>query len=157
VAKGSEVRGLSAEDNAHDAGVKILWTRFEVMWALHGAVLTNFDVDAVHDMRVSSRRLRTAMQTFRPCFPRKTFKVHSDCMKAVADLLGEVRDRDVLLDELKGDFKRLREDERAGLQGLVEELRVQRKLHREALKHMLEGLERTAYDRTFLSYLAWNS
>lgn len=156
MAKGSEVRGPTANDSARDAAVKILWTRFEDTWAYHEAVLKNFDADAVHDMRVSSRRLRTAMQTFRPCFARKSFKIHADRMKALAGLLGEVRDRDVLLDELKGDHERLSEDERAGLEGLIDELRSQRKVHREALKLMLEELERTAYDRAFLSYLAWN-
>jgi CHAD domain-containing protein len=154
MAKGSEVRGLSAEDSARDAAVKILWTRFDDMWAQRGAILESFDDDAIHDMRVSSRRLRTAMQTFRPCFARKSFKVHADQVKALADLLGEVRDRDVLLEELKGDRETLAEDERAGLEGLIHELRAERKLHREALKLMLEELERSAYDRTFLSYLA---
>lgn len=157
MAKGSDVRGLSAEDGTREAAVKILWTRFDDMWAYRTAVLESFDDDAVHDMRVSSRRLRTAMQTFRPCFARKAFKVHSDQVKILADLLGEVRDRDVLLDELKGDRETLPEDERAGLEGLIEDLRSQRKRHREALKLTLEELDRTAYDRAFLSYLAWNA
>jgi CHAD domain-containing protein len=156
MAKGSDVRGLTAEDSTQDAAIKILWTRFDDMWAHHAAVLKDFDADAVHDMRVSSRRLRTAMQTFRPCFARKSFKVHSDRIKTLADLLGDVRDRDVLLDELKGDLERLPDDERGGLEGLITELRSQRKLHREALKLTIEELDGTAYDRTFLSYLAWN-
>lgn len=157
MAKGSDVRGLTAEDITHDAAIKILWTRFDDMWAYHEAVAKDFDADGVHDMRVSSRRLRTAMQTFRPCFARKSFKVHADRIKALADHLGEVRDRDVLLDELKGDLERLSEDERSGLEGLIAELRSQRKVHREALKSAIEELDGTAYDRAFLSYLAWNS
>jgi CHAD domain-containing protein len=156
MAKGSDVRGLTAEDITHDAAVKILWTRFDDMWAHEAGVLKDFDADAVHDMRVSSRRLRTAMQTFRPCFARKSFKVHADRIKALADLLGDVRDRDVLLDELKGDLDRLPEDERSGLEGLIAELRSQRKVHRESLRLMIEELDGTAYDRAFLSYLAWN-
>ena len=86
------------------------------MWDQRDGVLKHFDVEAVHDMRVSSRRLRTAMQTFRPCFARKTFKPHAERIKALADLLGEVRDRDVMVDELKTDLERLPEDERAGLE-----------------------------------------
>lgn len=137
--------------------MKILWTRFEDMWAYHAAVSKDFDVDAVHDMRVASRRLRTAMQTFRSCFARKSFRRHSEQVKALADLLGEVRDRDVLLDEIKGDLEKLPNDERSGLKALADEMRSQRKSHREALRTMLEELDRTAYDRAFLSYLAWNS
>jgi CHAD domain-containing protein len=157
MAKGSEVRGLSPDDSTREAAIKVLWTRFEDMWGQRDGVLKHFDVEAVHDMRVSSRRLRTAMQTFRPCFPRKSFKTHAERIKALADLLGEVRDRDVMVDELKVDLEHLPEDERAGLEGMVDELKSQRKIYREALKLMLEELESAAYDRTFLSYLARNS
>lgn len=157
MAKGSEVRGLSEEDTTHEAAIKVLWTRFEDMWSQGEGVLKNFDIEAVHDMRVASRRLRTAMQTFRPCFPRKSFKVHVARVKALADLLGEVRDRDVLLDELKSDLERLPEDERTGLAGMVAELKAQRKQYRDELKIMLEELESGAYDRAFLSYLARNT
>jgi CHAD domain-containing protein len=154
VTKGSSVEGLSAEDAVLDAAVKILWTRFEDMWSHHAGVLKDFDDEAVHDMRVASRRLRTAMQTFSACFPRKSFKEHVRCIKALADLLGEVRDRDVLLDELKGDLEWLPEEERAGVAALMDDLKAQRKVHREALRLMLENLQHTAYDRSFLSYLA---
>jgi CHAD domain-containing protein len=157
MAKGSDVRGLHAQDTTREAAIKVLWTRFEDMWGEREGVLKRFDGEAVHDMRVGSRRLRTAMQTFRPCFARKSFKVHSERIKALADLLGEVRDRDVLLDELKADLERLPEDERAGLEGLVDELKAQRKVYREGLKLMLEELEDAAYDRIFLSYLARNT
>lgn len=157
MAKGSEVRGLIAGDTTREAAIKVLWTRFEDMWVQGDGVLKNFDIEAVHDMRVASRRLRTAMQTFRPCFARKAFKVHVTRVKALADLLGEVRDRDVLLDELKSDLEHLAEDERAGLAGLIDELKAQRKQYRDELKMLLQELESTAYDRDFLSYLARNA
>jgi CHAD domain-containing protein len=156
MAKGSEVRGLNAADSTREAAIKVLWTRFEDMWSQREGVLKHFEIEAVHDMRVASRRLRTAMQTFRPCFARKSFKAHVEHVKALADLLGEVRDRDVLLDELKSDLQHLPEDERAGLAGLIDELKAQRKQYREELKIMLEELESAAYDRAFLSYLARN-
>lgn len=154
MAKGSDVRGLAAEDSVMQAAVKILWTRFEDMWALRDAVLKDFDVDGVHDMRVASRRLRTAMQTFKPCFPRRSYREHYDAIRALADLLGEVRDRDVLLEELDGDVERLAPDERSGVEGLIAELRLQQEHHRAGLRALLEKLDRDAYDRDFLGYLA---
>jgi CHAD domain-containing protein len=157
MAKGSEVQGLAPEDETRQAAVKILWTRFEDMWSYLDAVAKDFDADAVHDMRVASRRLRTAMQTFRPCFPRKSYKRHYERVRALADALGEVRDRDVLIEELKGDVERLPEDQRSGVQGLVETLRSERKQGRVALLSMLEQLQVSAYDRDFLSYLARRS
>ena len=154
MAKGSDVRALTPEDGAREAGVKILWTRFEDMWSYRGSVSKDFDIDGVHDMRVASRRLRTAMQTFKPCFGKKAFKEHAVRIKHVADLLGEVRDRDVLLAELKDDLEHLPEDERSGLQGLIDSMKSERKMYRETLKRALDELDRAAYDREFLSYLA---
>jgi CHAD domain-containing protein len=127
------------------------------MWAFGDAVVKDFDADAVHDMRVASRRLRTAMQTFRPCFPRRSFKEHYERVRAVADALGEVRDRDVILDELRSDVEGLPLDQQSGVEALVETLRAERESGRENLRDMLADLEHSAYDREFLSYLARSS
>lgn len=154
MAKPSEIRGLSPNDPVVAAAAKIVWTRFEDMWALRTGVLNDLNVEGIHDMRVASRRLRTAMQTFRPCFPGKRYRAHYRRIREVADLLGEVRDRDVLLEELQGDVARLAEDGRAGVSHVMERLHAEREEHRVALCALLERLERTAYDRAFLTYIA---
>lgn len=154
MAKASEVQGLAPEDELRAAAVKILWTRFEDMWAYRDAVVEDADADVVHDMRVASRRLRTAMQTFRPCFPRKSYKEHYRRVTGLADALGRVRDRDVQIEELKADVKRLPEDQRSGVSVLVETLRAERTSARANLRSLLSDLEASAYDREFLSYLA---
>ncbi len=154
MAKASEVQGLQAEDEVRAAAVKILWTRFQDMWNYRDAVAKDFDADAVHDMRVASRRLRTAMQTFRPCFPRKSYREHYQRITGLADALGRVRDRDVQLDELKADLERLPKDQRSGVAALAETLHAERKAARADLRSLLKDLDATAYDREFLSYLA---
>ena len=55
------------------------------------------DIERVHDMRVATRRLRAALEVFEPCFPRKRFKATLREVKALADALGERRDRDVTI------------------------------------------------------------
>jgi CHAD domain-containing protein len=52
------------------------------------------DADAVHDMRVATRRLRSALRTFRPVLRR--WQPVRDDLKWLATVLGEVRDRDVM-------------------------------------------------------------
>ncbi|HZU14409.1 MAG TPA: CHAD domain-containing protein [Chloroflexota bacterium] len=157
MAKAAAVPGLAADDATRDAAVKILWTRFEEMWTLRNAVLKGTDVDAIHDMRVASRRLRTAMQTFRSCFPRRTFREQYDCIRMIADTLGAVRDRDVLINELRADMDQLPAGEQGGVAGLIESLDMERGVDRTALHSLLSQLEASGYDRTFLSYLAQNS
>ncbi len=53
-------------------------------------------------MRVATRRLRAALEVFEPCFPRKRFARHLKRVKALADALGERRDRDVEIEFLAG-------------------------------------------------------
>ena len=58
------------------------------------------DIEALHDMRVASRRLRTAMAVFGDVLPRDLLAL-DDELGWVADALGEVRDLDVLLQWLR--------------------------------------------------------
>lgn len=153
MAKQSKIRGLEPVDTTLDAAVKIIWTLFDDMWCFRDEVLADRDIEAVHDMRVASRRLRTAMQTFRPCFPGKGSRKHFRRIKKLADLLGEVRDRDVLLMEIDSDLQNLEPGERVGIRSLLENLKAERTEHFANLVEMLEALDGHGYDRTFLAYL----
>ncbi len=59
------------------------------------------DIEALHDMRVASRRLRSALRIFDPCLPRKKLKLATKLVKGVTQALGQVRDQDVFLDYLE--------------------------------------------------------
>ncbi|MGI8826902.1 MAG: CHAD domain-containing protein [Chloroflexota bacterium] len=153
MAKASTVRAIDPSNSVSEAAVKIIWTRFEDMWGLHDAVIGGTDVEAVHDMRVGSRRLRVAMQTFRTCFSERSFKAQFRTVQSVADLLGEVRDRDVLIDELCGDEGKLPPEQRHAVQAYVSDLKAERDGKRDELRLLLTDLRSRAYDRAFLSYL----
>ncbi len=58
------------------------------------------DLEALHDMRVASRRIRAAFRVFRPCFPKDLRKAPEMRVRQVTQALGQVRDQDVLLDYL---------------------------------------------------------
>ena len=66
-----------------------------------GGVLDIDDIERVHDMRVATRRLRAALEIFEPCFPRKRYRQALKRVKALADALGERRDRDVAIEFLE--------------------------------------------------------
>lgn len=57
------------------------------------------DPEAVHQMRVSCRRLRAALALFRPLLPASETAACRDGFRDLATRLGEVRDLDVLLSE----------------------------------------------------------
>lgn len=60
------------------------------------------DVDAVHDLRVSIRRLTQCLRLFSQFFPRERTKKIRQRLEAVMDLASEVRNRDTALQLLAG-------------------------------------------------------
>src|SRR5256885_2364093 len=59
------------------------------------------DVEAIHDMRVATRRLRVALSNFGACWTKAQRQQIKFWIQSLADALGEVRDLDVLMDALK--------------------------------------------------------
>jgi len=115
-------------------------------------VLDLDDIERVHDMRVATRRLRAAMEVFEPCFPAKRWRRALKRVKALADALGERRDRDVAIEFLEGFAGDASEGDRDSLAALIAELRdEQRRANEdlaplvapkrlEKLRHRLDGL-----------------
>jgi CHAD domain-containing protein len=67
------------------------------MFSNERGTIEGVDVEALHDMRVSSRRLQTAMKIFQRCFPQKQFARHYKRIKGLIQSLGAVRDYDVVI------------------------------------------------------------
>ena len=67
---------------------------------LSANVLDTADIERLHDMRVATRRLRAALEIFEAVFPKREFKRVLREVKALADALGERRDRDVTIEAL---------------------------------------------------------
>ena len=55
----------------------------------------------IHDLRVAVKRFREAFRLFRPVLRKKTFRRHREWIEDLNDALGEVRDRDVALVQLR--------------------------------------------------------
>ncbi len=66
-----------------------------------GGVTRGEDIEAVHDMRVASRRLVAAMRVFGAYFPSRKYAGFAREGRAVTRALGSVRDLDVLIDQFK--------------------------------------------------------
>ena len=66
-------------------------------------------------MRVTSRRLRAAMDNFVDCFPEKAFNKHYKKVKSITRTLGTVRDLDVLIARFEKELVTLPETEQADI------------------------------------------
>jgi CHAD domain-containing protein len=71
------------------------------------AVRESDDADAVHDMRVAIRRLRSVLRTARPMLDRAWVDDTRAELDRFGQLLGAIRDLDVLLEHLSVEAREL--------------------------------------------------
>jgi len=92
-----EIAGLECTADARVWAAEVLRVRFDECLNLRDAVLNNIDVEAVHDMRVATRRLRGALRDFAPVLQKRPLKTINKDLKKLADSLGAARDLDVMI------------------------------------------------------------
>ena len=112
------------------------------------------DIEFVHDMRVTSRRLRAAMDNFADCFPEKTFKKHYKKIKTITQTMGAVRDLDVLIARFQRKLETLSEREQADIQGLIKHLQREREEVRQPMLLLFGKLEETGFEKKFLEFFS---
>jgi CHAD domain-containing protein len=133
MAKARPIEGLSADGSFAAAAARIVDVRArELLDHAHG-VLDTGDIEPLHDMRVASRRLRAALEIFGPCFPEKELKATLRDVKALADALGERRDRDVTIAALEGVSVAMAAPDRPGIRTFSESLRLEQAQANKAL------------------------
>jgi len=112
------------------------------VWKAMPDVIEDKDVEAVHKLRVASRRLRAAMDVATDCFPRKWYRPLHKTAKTITQTLGDVRDRDVLLETLARERETATEVERKGIDYLVKHIDRDRKRARKAMLRFLRKLDK---------------
>jgi CHAD domain-containing protein len=123
MARAREISDLDCDERYALAAAKVVEVRAGELFEQSNGVLDTTDIERVHDMRVASRRLRAAMEIFEPCFPRKPFRRALKEVKALADALGERRDRDVSIAFLENFSEHVTAPDRRGIGMLLERLR----------------------------------
>jgi CHAD domain-containing protein len=95
MAKAKKITGIDCDGPAYNAIAQVLNTRMEEMYSFREHALDSSAPKGVHDMRVASRRLRTALRDFAPYLEKKRFANGLENIKSLAQALGRVRDHDV--------------------------------------------------------------
>lgn len=139
MAKAKEVPELECAADALDGVSKVLLARFDEVLEFREAALDFSDIKGVHDIRVATRRVRSALRDFTPLLHKRVLKPLKKDLKQFADTLGAVRDLDVfiaVLEELQDEV----EDEsiRQGIEKLIREQRALREVARLDLTESLE-------------------
>ena len=101
MAKARDIPGLTADMPFAEAAARTVATRTQELFDAAENVLDTSDIEAVHDMRVATRRLRAVLEIYAPCFPKKRHRQALRDVKRLADALGARRDPDVQIERLE--------------------------------------------------------
>jgi CHAD domain-containing protein len=123
MAKAREIPGLSTDLPSAEVAARVLEVRCQELIDHSENVLDTTDIERVHSTRVATRRLRAAIEIFGPCFPKQEGKRVLKEIKALADALGERRDRDVAIEALESFAAAMPAPDRPGIRSLADRFR----------------------------------
>jgi len=141
MAKARDIPELGAAISFRDAAARAVEVRAEEVFEHSEGVLDTGDIERVHAMRVATRRLRAVMEIFAPAFPRKQHRAVLKEVRALADALGERRDRDVAIESMTKIGRALTATDRRGIDHLIDELRDEQRGANAALAAALQAIE----------------
>ena len=135
---------------------KILRTRFNEMISNEEGTLLGKDIEYLHDMRVSSRRVQAVMKIFRGAFPKRKFKAEYGKIRALIRSLGVVRDFDVFIDKIEKYKKGLKNQDNRALDLLIHKKKTQREEKRKIMIQTINGLNKMGYKESFVRFITTN-
>ena len=146
------IKGISPDETLETCARQIIVSYFHEMMSYKEGAKEGVDIEFVHEMRVTSRRLRAAMDNLADCFPKKPFGKHYKKIKAITRTMGAVRDLDVLIVRFQNELTHLTEVEQADIRGLIEHLQRAHKEARQPMLLLFEELEETNFETEFLEF-----
>ena len=132
---------------------RILRTRSHEMFSYETAAIEGSNVEAVHSMRVSNRRLKALMKIFSGCFPKSKFEFHYGCLRSLLRSLGQVRDCDVFINTLEEQKQFLGARDHRAVDLLIARQKQLRYERRKSLTQELRLLRDRNYEEKFLQFL----
>ncbi|MGE5140783.1 MAG: CHAD domain-containing protein [Rudaea sp.] len=131
--------GIRTHDPITQAGRKIVAIQFARIRVLEDAVRKGDDADAIHDMRVATRRMRSAFRLLARYYSGKNAKKAQALTRELAGLLGTVRDLDVMLDGLRSFAATLPLERQRSLDPLISDWQARRARAQKDLVHFLDA------------------
>jgi CHAD domain-containing protein len=153
LAEGMPAPGICTTDALAEAGRKI-W-RFQMAEMLRHEAGTRLgqDIEALHVMRVATRRMRAAFEIFGDAFEPDRLKLHLRGLRMTGRALGAVRDLDVFLEKAHGYLADLPESEQNSLDLLLEHWQVQRDRARRAMLEHLDSKKYALFKEDFYEFV----
>src|SRR6266478_9268889 len=114
------VSNVKAEEPFAHSGRHMLQERTKKFLEWPEEVLKHEDVEAVHKMRVATRRLRATLDAYQSICDPKSFKKAYRQVTQIADVLGAARDTDVMLINLHAQLEQVKSEDKSGGEWSIE-------------------------------------
>ncbi|MDZ4185177.1 MAG: CHAD domain-containing protein [Desulfuromonadales bacterium] len=141
--------GLKASTQLWLGAWGLLQDRSDEFFRLLTRDCQRLDLESIHDLRVSSRRLREGLSLFSPCFPKRHLTPLRSRLKKLTDTLGAIRNTDEALHFFAQLTLELDIPVNVAAGQLVFALQAQRNEERAALKKNLKALNPAELSRLF--------
>jgi CHAD domain-containing protein len=145
------IQPLKPEETMAEAGRQILLREFIKMRSRENGVRHDKDIEDVHDMRVAIRRQRSAFRLLEVYYKSKPVRPLIQSLKALARVLGDVRDLDVMIEDLKQAQAQYSQDD-SGFEDMIDTLEKKR---RKCFKKLIAFLDDKAYGKFIQNYVAF--
>jgi CHAD domain-containing protein len=149
----AELPPLAADDPMSEAGRKVLALHFGRMLANEAGTRLGADPEALHDMRVATRRMRAAFALFAPYYDEKVVSLFGKGLRRTGRTLGAVRDLDVLLEKARG-YAATLPAEAGGIEPLLAAWAAARDAARGKMLEYLDGPAYRKFVAEFGAFLA---
>ncbi len=152
-AKSLKRTGVDRNDTLAEAGRKVLRYQFAQMLLNEDGTRLGEDIEALHDMRVATRRMRAAMDIYGEAFTPKTMKILLKGLRATGRRLGRVRDQDVFIDNARQYLLTLPEEQRLGLNPLISSWEEARQGYRQSMLTHLNSKSYRQFKDNLLTFV----
>ncbi len=156
MAKAKKIQGLDPNKPLAECLKLILPARFLEMTEHEAGTIDGSDIEALHDMRVASRRVQAVFKMFRQVFPKKKFKAEYEELKLLISSLGVVRDYDVFIDKLKKLKSQAAASDTRAFDLLIIRKSAEREEKRKLLVGHLSSLNKAGYKEHFMNFVNEN-
>jgi CHAD domain-containing protein len=140
-------------DPLSEAARKVMCYQFALMLKNEPGTRYGEDIEALHDMRVATRRLRAAFEVFKEAFEPGALKQYLKGLRATGRALGAVRDLDVFIEKAQNYLASLPPDQHEDLSLLIQIWEAQRQEARQKMLVYLDSPDYAIFKREFNTFL----
>ncbi len=139
MAKAAEIPPEVAQSHPQEWLAEVLRIRFEEVLQFLDDALEPSGIEAVHDIRVAIRRLRSVLRDFASVVDKRPLAELTGSLKKLSGAFGRVRDLDVMIEELGSLEKEADETAAHGVGLIIDEIKERRAREAKGLGNTITG------------------